>query len=117
MDGWEEQKMSKTMPLKPRLSEKTYGMSEALNVYTFEVPEDATKLTVAAAVKAQYEVVPLKVRMAAVAGKSKRTYKKSTRTTQTGKRSSIRKAYVTLKEGDKLPIYSAVEEANEVKNA
>jgi ribosomal protein L23 len=84
--------VSKTMPLKPRLSEKTYAISEALNVYTFEVP--------------------LKVRVAAVAGKSKRTYKKSTRSSVTGMRSGIKKAYVTLKEGDKLPIYAAVEEAN-----
>jgi large subunit ribosomal protein L23 len=104
--------MSKTMPLKPRLSEKTYAMSETLNVYTFEVPAGATKLTVAAAVKAQYEVTPTKVRIAAVAGKSRRTYKKSTRTNVTGTKSGIRKAYVTLKEGDKLPIFAAVEEAN-----
>jgi large subunit ribosomal protein L23 len=104
--------MSKTMPLKPRLSEKTFSMSEALNVYTFEVPVDATKLTVAAAVKAQYEVTPVKVRIASVASRSKRTYKKSTRSTVAGTRSGIRKAYVTLKEGDKLPIFAAVEDAN-----
>ena len=104
--------MSKTMPLKPRLSEKTYALSEALNVYTFEVPADATRLTVAAAVKAQYEVEPVKVRIASAAGKNKRTYRKSTRTNVSGTRSGIRKAYVTLKEGDKLPIYAAVEEAN-----
>jgi ribosomal protein L23 len=111
MNGWEA-RMSKTMPLKPRLSEKTYAQSENLNVYTFEVPKDATKLTVAAAVKAQYEVVPVKVRIATVAGKSKRTYKKSSRTTVTGMRSGVRKAYVTLKEGDKLPIFAAVKEAS-----
>jgi hypothetical protein len=58
MSGWEA-KMSKIMTLKPRLSEKTYGMSEALNVYTFEVPVGATKHTVAAAVKAQYDVYRL----------------------------------------------------------
>jgi large subunit ribosomal protein L23 len=88
--------MSKIMTLKPRLSEKTYGMSEALNVYTFEVPAGATKHTVAAAVKAQYDVVPVSVRIANIPGK----------------RSNVRKAYVTLKEGDKLPIFAAVEEAN-----
>jgi ribosomal protein L23 len=104
--------MSKTMPLKPHLSEKTYAQSENLNVYTFEVPMDATKLTVAAAVKSQYEVDPLKVRIASAAGKSRRTYKKSTRSTVSGTWSGIRKAYVTLKEGDKLPIFAAVEEAN-----
>jgi large subunit ribosomal protein L23 len=104
--------MSKIMPLKPRLSEKTYAMSEALNVYTFVVPANATKLTVSAAVKAQYEVVPASVRIAKIPGKAVRTYRKSARKTETGKRSSIRKAYVTLKEGDKLPIFAAVEEAN-----
>jgi ribosomal protein L23 len=75
--------VSKTMPLRPRLSEKTYAQSEALNV-----------------------------RIAAIASKSKRTYKKSTRSSVSGTRSGIRKAYVTLKEGDKLPIFAAVEEAN-----
>jgi large subunit ribosomal protein L23 len=104
--------VSKTMALKPRLSEKTYAMSEALNVYTFEVPADATKLIVAAAVKAQYDVVPANVRIASIPGKSVRTYRKTSRKTETGKRSKIRKAYVTLKEGDKLPIFAAVEEAN-----
>jgi large subunit ribosomal protein L23 len=104
--------MSKIMTLKPRLSEKTYGMSEALNVYTFEVPVGATKHTVAAAVKAQYDVVPVSVRIANIPGKAVRTYRKSARKTETGKRSNVRKAYVTLKEGDKLPIFAAVEEAN-----
>jgi ribosomal protein L23 len=45
-------------------------------------------------------------------GKAVRTYRKSARKTETGKRSNVRKAYVTLKEGDKLPIFAAVEEAN-----
>lgn len=104
--------MSKIMALKPRLSEKTYAMSEALNVYTFEVPVNATKHTVAAAVKAQYDVTPAIVRIANIPGKTVRTYRKSARKTETGKRSNVRKAYVTLKAGDKLPIFAAVEEAN-----
>jgi large subunit ribosomal protein L23 len=107
-----EKAMSKTLVLKPRLSEKTYAMSESLNVYTFEIPTDATKHTVAAAIKAQYDVVPANVRCAAVHGKNQRSYRKGARGVRYGKRSDIRKAYVTLKEGDKLPIYAAVEEAN-----
>jgi ribosomal protein L23 len=103
--------MSKTMPLKPRLSEKTYAISEALNVYTFEVPASATKHTIAAAVKAQYDVAPTNVRIATIPGKAVRTYRKSARKTETGKRSKVRKAYVTLKEGDRLPIYAAVDES------
>lgn len=104
--------MSKTLFLKPRLSEKTYAMSESLNVYTFEVPKDATKHTVAAAVKAQYDVDAKSVRIATVTGKTQRTYRGRGRSVKSGQRSDVRKAYVTLKEGDKLPIYAAVEEAN-----
>jgi large subunit ribosomal protein L23 len=103
--------MSNTLVLKPRLSEKTYAMSESLNVYTFEVPAGATKLTVSAAIKAQYDVVPASVRIAAVPGKSQRSFRKGARGVRYGKRSDVKKAYVTLKEGDKLPIYAAVEEA------
>jgi large subunit ribosomal protein L23 len=110
--------MSKTLVLKPRLSEKTYGMSENLNVYTFEIPKDATKHTVAAAIIAQYGDVTVKsVRIANVTGKTQRTYRRRGRSVKSGQRSDIRKAYVTLKEGDKLPIYAAVEEANPVGGA
>ena len=105
--------LSKTMSLKPRLSEKTYGLSEKLNVYTFEVPSGATKHTVAEAISAQYGTVTIKsVRIATVSGKTQRSYRRKGRNVRTGQRSNIRKAYVTLKEGDKLPIYAAVEESN-----
>ena len=104
--------MSKTLLLKPRLSEKTYALSENLNVYTFEIPKEATKHTVAQAIKAQYDVTPVNVRIAAVHGKTQRSYRQRGRSSRSGQRSNIRKAYVTLKEGDKLPIYAAVEEAN-----
>lgn len=104
--------MSKTLFLKPRLSEKTYAMSEELNVYTFEVPAGATKHTIAEAVKAQYDVNVKSVRIATVTGKSQRTYRRRGRSVRSGQRSDIRKAYVTLNEGDKLPIYAAVDEAN-----
>jgi ribosomal protein L23 len=105
--------MSKTLVLKPRLSEKTYGMSETLNVYTFEVPKSATKHTIAAAIVAQYGDVTVKsVRIANVPGKTQRSYRRGGRNVRTGQRSDVHKAYVTLKEGDQLPIYAAVEEAN-----
>jgi large subunit ribosomal protein L23 len=100
--------MSKILALKPRLSEKTYAMSESLNVYTFEIPTDATKHTVAAALKAQYDVTPANVRIASVHGKKQRSARGGGRSIRYGKRSDIKKAYVTLKEGDKLPIYACL---------
>jgi large subunit ribosomal protein L23 len=105
--------MNNTFFLKPRLSEKTYGLSENLNVYVFEVPKEATKLTIADAIVAQYQVTPKKVRVTTIPGKTQRNYRKSARKYETGKRPDIKKAYVTLKEGDKLPIFAAVEEANQ----
>lgn len=97
------------MALRPRVSEKAYGVAETLNTYIFDVPLDATKHTVADAVTAQYEVTVTAVRIARVPGKSVRSYRRGGRRAQTGQRSDIRKAYVTLKEGDKLPFFASEE--------
>jgi large subunit ribosomal protein L23 len=99
----------KTVILKPRVSEKAYAQSEASNVYLFDVPANANKFDVAKAVAAQYEVGVTNVKIASVPGKTVRAYRQRGRRSISGKRSDIRKAYVTLKEGDKLPIFAAVE--------
>lgn len=101
--------MSKTTVLKPRASEKAYGLSEARNTYVFDVPTDVNKHQIAAAVAAQYEVGVTNVRIANIPGKAKKAYRKRGRNIAT-KRSDVRKAYVTLKEGDKLPIFAAAAE-------
>ena len=99
--------MDKQLILKPRLSEKTYGMSLVANTYTFEVPGDANKHTVANAVAAQFDVTVVNVNIVNVKGKTKRTVRKGGRPTM-GKRSDVKKAYVTLKEGESLPIFESV---------
>ena len=96
--------------LKPRLSEKTYALSQVRNVYTFEVPGDVNKHSVARAVAAQFDVTVTDVKILNVKGKQKRTVRKGGRPTM-GQRSGIKKAYVTLKPGDKLPIFASEEEA------
>jgi ribosomal protein L23 len=98
------------MVIKPKVSEKTYALSEERNTYVFEIPAGATKQSIAKAVAAQYEVGVTDVRLAAVPGKELRTFRRRGRVTHKGRRSGLRKAYVTLKEGDKLPIFAAVEE-------
>lgn len=100
----------KYLTLKPRISEKAYALSEQRNVYIFDVPHDANKHDIAKAVTAQYDVKVNNIRIAAVPGKSVRSYRNSGRKSIAGQRSDIRKAYVTLNEGDKLPIFAAVEE-------
>ncbi len=103
--------MSKAITLRPRLSEKTYGLSES-RVYVVEVPKDVNKHTVARAVEAQFEVKVTKVNIANVKGKAKRVVSLTGKRMMNaeGKRSDIKKAYVTLAEGHSLPFFAAVEE-------
>ncbi len=103
--------MEMQMTLKPRLSEKTYGLSLVNNTYTFEVPGDATKHTVARAVTAQFNVAVTEVNIVNVKGKAKRTVRKGGRPTN-GKRSDVKKAYVTLAEGQSLPLFDVAEESD-----
>lgn len=100
--------MSKTLPLKPRLSEKAYSLSEQGNTFVFDVPPSANRHSVAEAVAAQYSVEIASVKMVRTAPKPLRSYKKRSRNITT-QRSGVRKAYVTLKEGHKLPIFAAVD--------
>lgn len=109
--------MTQFLTLKPRISEKTYALSEALNVYVFEIPEGTSKQAVASAVAKQYEVSVVSVRTSHLPGKSTRSYRRGGRVVNRGQRSGIRKAFVTLKEGDKLPIFAAVEESSETTAA
>ncbi len=104
--------MTKTLLLKPHLSEKSYALSQAKNVYVFTVPNNANRLSVRSAVSSQFSVEVLAVNIANIKGKTKRTVKKGGRPVE-GKRSDTKKAYVTLKEGEKLPIFDAVEEETE----
>lgn len=101
--------LTKMIALKPRVSEKAYALSEQNNTYVFDVPTAANKFDIAVSVAAQFEVGVTNVRVAGVPGKALRSYRKGGRRSINSQRSDIRKAYVTLKEGDKLPIFAAVE--------
>lgn len=106
--------MDKTTIILPRLSEKTYAVSQLHNVFVFDVPSDATKHTVARAVEAQFGVGVVAVNIVNVKGKAKRTVRKGGRAVA-GQRSDIKKAYVTLKEGDKLPFFDEPEDKDAKK--
>lgn len=102
----------KDLALIPRVSEKAYAMSqiEGVKTYVFEVPLQANKHTVARAVTMQYDVVVVSVRTTTVKGKAKQSYRKGGRPIA-GVRSDVKKAYVTLREGDALPLF--IEEQKE----
>lgn len=81
----------------PWLSEKALIGTEN-GVYVFQVPADATKDTVAAAIQTIYNVTPRQVRMVNLPAK-----RKSLRTRRGyGLRAARHKAYVYLKEGDTI---------------
>lgn len=104
----------KDVMLIPRVSEKAYAISQVPGVktYVFDVAADANKHTIARAVSAQYDVTVTNVRTLVHKGKVKQSYRKGSRPI-TGQRSDVKKAYVTLREGDSLPIFEdiAAEEA------
>lgn len=103
--------MSKLHNLYPVLSEKTYANSQN-KVYTVVVPNDSNKHSVARAIEEQFEGVTVKtVNILNLKGKSKRTisiFGKRARN-KSGKRSDLKKAYVTLSKGS-LPFFQAVED-------
>ncbi|MDQ2973130.1 MAG: 50S ribosomal protein L23 [bacterium] len=103
--------MSKDLFLAPIVSEKVYGLSTTHNRFAFIVPNSSNKHTVARAIEAQYGVEVIKVAIVNKLGKKVRTYRNKRFTT--GSRNDVKKAYVTLKDGHSLPIFAAVEEAEE----
>lgn len=101
--------------LKPRVSEKAYGLSQVRNTYVFDVERAANKHSISRAVSEQYGVTVTEVNVINQKGKTKRTVRKGGRPVM-GRQSDVKKAYVTLKQGDSLPIFAAIEEA-EAKEA
>lgn len=102
--------MPKSVALKPHLSEKAYAQSEELNTYVFVVPPETNRQAVSDAVTKQYKVTVEAVRISSLPAKTKRTYRRKGRVVHKGTTSATRKAYVRLKEGDKLPIFAATDE-------
>lgn len=104
--------MDKTVYLRPLMTEKAYSQAEKKRTYVFSVPASANKMTVASAVSAQFDVTPVSVRITNISGKLKRTVRKGGKA-HSGRRIDVKKAYVTLKDGDSLPFFAAVKEEEE----
>lgn len=81
----------------PWLSEKALIGTEK-GVYVFAVPPRATKHEIAAAIERIYKVVPTKVNVANLPGKSKALRSRR----GFGRRPARHKAYVYLKKGDSI---------------
>lgn len=82
----------------PRITEKATLVSEASNVYVFDVAISASKKDVAEAVKFYYKAAPVKVNIVTVP--AKRVFRRGKK----GVKSGGKKAYVFLKKGETIEI-------------
>jgi large subunit ribosomal protein L23 len=88
-----------TVIRRPLITEKGMNVKETQNTLVFEVAEKATKTEVKQAVETLFKVKVSNVRTAIVEGKERKRGK------FTGYRPDWKKAYVRLKEGEKMPEY------------
>ncbi|AVQ87486.1 50S ribosomal protein L23 [Plesiomonas shigelloides subsp. oncorhynchi] len=87
----------------PHISEKATMAAETQNTIVFKVAKDATKAEIKAAVEKLFEVEVKDVRTLILKGKVKR------HGARVGRRSDLKKAYVTLKEGQNLDFVGGAE--------
>nr|WP_202967368.1 50S ribosomal protein L23 [Nitrospira moscoviensis] len=87
--------------VQPLLTEKITGLREKTNTVGFIVHPEANRVQIKQAVEALLKVKVEKVNVLNVRGKVKRLGRFS------GKRSDWKKAFVTLKEGEKLEMYES----------
>ncbi len=96
--------MSKVRPIlkRPLITEKSTKLQDQLNQFAFEVDSHANKLQIQQAVEKRFEVKVTRVRTMHVQGKLKTMGRFS------GRRSSWKKAIVTLAEGQKIEFFENV---------
>ena len=85
----------------PLVSEKGTLLAESANQVLFKVRPEANKIEVKKAVETLFKVKVVKVRMARYLGKIRRVGRSM------GRRPGWKKAYVTLREGDKIDFFGA----------
>ena len=87
----------------PHISEKATMAAEKANTIVFKVAIDATKKEIKAAVEQLFEVEVKSVNTLITKGKTKRQGLRQ------GRRSDVKKAYVTLNEGQDLDFVGGAE--------
>jgi large subunit ribosomal protein L23 len=92
----------RSIVLKAMMTEKGARIREQQNSYVFKVHPDANKIEIASAVHSIFNVEVVSVRTMNVLGKFKRLGRTS------GRRSSWKKAVVTLKSGQTIELFDQV---------
>lgn len=87
---------------RPLITEKGMRCNEESNTVVFEVDRQANKIQIKQAVEALFQVKVLRVNTANVQGKPRRVRRHE------GKRPDWKKAYVTLRPGDRITFFEGV---------
>ena len=95
-----QERLLKTV-IRPHVSDKTYGLSDANSTIVFQVARDATKLEIKDSVEQLFEVKVESVNVLNVKGKARKFGR-----TQ-GKTKAWKKAYVKLAEGHDINFVGA----------
>ncbi len=92
---------------KPVITEKSEQMIEKYNTYTFEVDPKATKVDIKSAIEGMYDVKVAKVNTIKSGG-GKKEMKYTNKGVVHQKRKIVKKALITLEEGDEIDFYSNI---------
>ncbi len=99
--------MPKFYQLQPRISEKNYRLTQTDNVYVFDVPMSVNKHEIRQMVERQFKVAVVAVNTQVKKGKAKASVRRRTQPV-IGRQASVKRAYVKLKQGDKIPVFEEV---------
>lgn len=101
----------------PRATEKAY-VTQSKNQYIFFVPQTASKQEIAKRIGEEFKVTVIDVRVTTRKGKQTKYSKGKHAYPGITYRRDHKVAYITLKDGDKIPVFEEVkEEAKEDKKA
>ena len=92
--------------IKPIVTEKMTKINDQLNRFGFLVRPEANKLVIKKEIEALYNVTVVDVNTMNYAGKNKSRYTKAGLVK--GRTNAVKKAIVTLKEGDTIDFYSNI---------
>lgn len=99
----------------PRATEKAYRLVSGDNIYVFSVPTNANRDQIKAAIEEQFGVSVLGVKTLVQKGKAIRYIKAKRAYPGRTTRKDIKKAYVTLKEGDSIKVFDENTDSKETK--
>jgi len=102
--------MSTPIQIYPRATEKAYGLSKG-NVYVFDVPASANKQQILQAVESQFSVKTVGIKTLVQKGKGVRASRGKRAYPGIAFRKDMKKAYVTLADGDSIKVFDEAAEA------